>query len=98
MTTKTITINEFDLEIFKSKSLILRLIDDHINNCNIQFLQDWEKNHSISSAEKSEKVKALEAKKEEIKALFENCKAKDSLVDFNISIDLTVKNTENIAV
>lgn len=92
MTTKTININEFDLEIVKSKSMILKLIDDQINNYNLQFLREWERNHSTSSAEKKAKIKALEAKKTEIQALFDECEANNTIVDFNISIDVKMKS------
>lgn len=94
MTTKTINMTEFDLEVFKSKSMILKLIDDQINNYNLQFLREWERNHGISSEDKKAKIKALEAKKAEIKALFDNCEANNTRVDFNISIDLAVKTPE----
>lgn len=85
---------EFDLEVFKSKSMILKLIDDQINNYNIQFLREWERNHTISSADKKAKIKALEAKKAEIKALFEDCEANNTRVDFNVSIEMAVKTPE----
>ncbi len=91
MTTKTINIIEFDLEVFKSKNMILKLIDDQINNYNLQFLRDWERNHSTSSEVKNAKIKALEAKKTEIQALFDECEANNTLVDFNISIDVKLK-------
>lgn len=92
MTTKTININEFDLDVFKSKSMILKLIDDQINNYNLQFLREWERNHSTSSEEKKTKIKALEAKKTEIQALFDECEANNTIVDFNISIDVKMKS------
>lgn len=92
MTTKTISINEFDLEVFKSKNMILKLIDDQINNYNLQFLREWERNHSISSEGKNAKVKALEAKKAEIQALFDECESNNTIVDFNISIDVKMKS------
>jgi len=94
MTTKSISINEFDLQVFKSKSMILKLIDEQINNYNLQFLTEWEKNHSVSPKDKTAKINVLEAKKAEIQALFDECETNNTLVDFNITIDVKLKTPE----
>lgn len=95
MITKTINISESDLESFNSKSMVLKLIDDQINNYNLQYLKEWEKNHATPSTEVKAKISALKAKKIEINALFDDCAANNTVVDFNISINMRVKPQVN---
>jgi hypothetical protein len=93
METKKISIEESNLGLFESKSMILKLIDDQINNYKIKFLADWERDHTTSAQSNELKIQALESKKKEIQEILSNFKSSSALVDFNISIDMTVRST-----
>lgn len=91
MKTKRLSITEKDFDLNASKNMIIKAIDTQINNYKLQFLTDWEKDHSISFHEKDEKIKALEEEKKEIIELCRAINSDEPKVDLNISIDLTIK-------
>lgn len=98
MKRKTINIEEFDHNVSDSRSMIFKVIDTQINNYKLQFLTQWERDHTISLAEKDEKIKELQVQKDHMIALFRECEMGNTLIDFKISIAVTVKNKLGIAV
>lgn len=98
MKTKQVNITEENFELKDSRNMIFKVIDCQINNYKLQFLTDWEKNHSISSAIKDSKIAALEAKKRELADLYKAHEFDNSLVDLNISIDVRIKEELSIAI
>lgn len=91
MKTKMIDIEEFNFKIDNTRNVLHKVINSQINNYKLQYLTDWESDHSISSNTKDEKIKALEEKKDSLNVLLSEFDTKTYLVDFKISIDLTIK-------
>lgn len=83
------------LDLINSQETILKLIDDQINNCKIEFMMAWERDHSTSPEEKDKKIKYLEVKKEEIKAYFKRCEAEKVPVGLNFLSDLGILQSES---
>lgn len=76
------------IDLINSKSSLLNLINNQINNCNIQYMMQWERDHSTSPVEKDKKIKELEAMKEEIKAYFESVDSQELPLDLKLPIDI----------
>lgn len=96
MKTKRLSITEKDFDLNASKEMIIRAIDSQINNYKYQYLTNWEKDHTLSPVEKDEKIKALLAEREDVIELCKAFDSEDSLVDVNISIDVTIKETLSV--
>jgi len=45
---------------------LIKLIDKKINNCKLEHLSAWEKNHNIDKSETDNKISALISQKEEL--------------------------------
>jgi hypothetical protein len=97
MKEKKLNIDANGLELCDSKSMILDLIDNQIKNHNLQFLVNWERDHSISSEENEKKIKALRTLKCEVIEFFNSCNTDDLWADFQFSIDIKVKQKTNVA-
>jgi phosphoribosylamine-glycine ligase len=78
------------LDFMNSKETILKLIDDQINNCKIEYMKAWERDHSTSAEVKDKKIKDLNEKKEEIKAYFKRCEAEMVPVELNFLNDMGI--------
>jgi hypothetical protein len=91
MQTKKVNIEELGFELSDSRSLIFKLIDEKINACKLQYLSQWVKDHTVTTEERDEKIKALQGKKEDLTALFKECDLRESRVDFNVVLDLKLE-------
>lgn len=98
MKAKKLNIVEKNIDRRASRVMITKVLDTQINNYKNQFMTAWERDHSASPFEKDEKVKALEAEREAILGFYKALDADESLVDINISINLTIKEPVSIAV
>lgn len=98
MKSKKIKIEERNYQVSDSRSMIFKVIDNQINNYKLQYITMSERDHSIPSKVKDKKIKQLEAKKADLQKLFTKLNDEDYLVDFNISIDVKLKNKEKVAV
>jgi len=97
MESKKIKIEEFNCKVNYSRNMIFRLLDSQINNYKLQFLANWEGDHSTSPCLKDSKIKELEAMKNEINNLFKECGDKASLVNLSISLDIKIKQEADFA-
>ena len=91
MNTNRIIIEEEGLLQQTSKALLLEVIDNQIKKLKLDFLSQWERDHSHSDKDCNAQIKTLEAKKEEINQLFENVDSATEKVDLVFSIS---KQTE----
>lgn len=55
----------------EARDVLLCLIDGYINFYNLQYLSDWERNHSLSTEYRDKKISALKNRKRELKQLIE---------------------------
>lgn len=94
MKNKKVCIIEEGIDCGTSRNMILNVLDSQINNYKLQYLMDWEGNHSISPLKKNKKIEALRAEKDEILGIYRALDTNSSLIDVNISIDLTIKELE----
>lgn len=63
-------IEESGLKTYESKDMIIRIIDNQINNYKLEYLSQWEKDHSTTAELKNKKIEELELKKKEIEFFF----------------------------
>ncbi|NVK66720.1 MAG: hypothetical protein HWE22_19160 [Flavobacteriales bacterium] len=89
MNANTFNIEEFGLKKTESKELILNLLSQQIAHYKKQNLIAWEKNHSLSDEEMKERIAALQEKKNEIEAFFNDCPSCE--MDLAISFEVKVK-------
>lgn len=83
-------IEEFGLKKNESHEMILHLLSQQIAHYKKQHLTAWERNHSLSDESTQQKIAALQAKKAEIDAFFNECSPSHEM-DIQISIDVKVK-------
>lgn len=91
--TKTVHVEEFGLDVKGGRDMILRIIDNQINNYKIQFLTNWEGNHNLSPTDKNRKIEKLTQMREDVKAFFHESDFKDDEIDF--SFNLEIKRAKN---
>ncbi|MEZ4936171.1 MAG: hypothetical protein R2799_01105 [Crocinitomicaceae bacterium] len=95
METRKVVIDKLDLSNPTSRKLILNMIDDQIKDYKLQYLINWEKDHSLSSSETKNKIKALETKKEELKQLFSEKLPENTLGEISFTINLRPNKSFN---
>lgn len=93
MNTKTVHLEEFGLDVKGGRDMILRVIDNQINNYKIQFLTNWEGNHYLSPADKDRKIEKLMQMREDLKTFFNTSDFKGDEIDF--SFNLEIKRRKN---
>lgn len=70
MKSNNFIIEESGLKPHESKDMIIKMIDNQINNYKLEYLSQWEKDHSTTDELKNKKIEELKAKKKEIEAFF----------------------------
>ncbi|MCB0494955.1 MAG: hypothetical protein KDC79_02370 [Cyclobacteriaceae bacterium] len=90
-----ITFEDYELSQQESKELLVTIIDSRINQHKIEYLSNWEKDHTISSEPTDERMDALESVKNELtKAIEEN---DSDEFDFTISVMVKPKRKKEMA-
>ena len=92
----SIQIQEKDLTISKARDLVIRLIDNQIQNYRLQNISDWERGHVRTLNEENDIVSLLAQKKAELLKKLENNQDENALVDINFKLDLNVKQLNSI--
>lgn len=90
MKTKKVAINEQGLTIDEGKSMILKMIDNQINDCKLQFITNWEKNHQLSEEKKNKRINQLTKIKKELKDFMSQIE-NNTDAKFSFSLNLEVK-------
>jgi hypothetical protein len=91
MKTNKLTIEECGLQLNESRDLIFKMLNNQIEMCKLNYISEWEKDHSISADIKNQKIEALRAKKEEVAAFFNECAGGNPKMDLHISFEFKVK-------
>lgn len=86
-----IEIKESGLPVSKAKELIIRLIDNQIQNYRLQRMSDWEAGEVDSLEEDHENIRVLVEKKEQILRAFEGEDLDDTLIDVDFSLNLNIQ-------
>jgi hypothetical protein len=89
-----LSIGEFGLKRQESKKLIIGMLNNQINNCKLEYISEWERNHLTTPQSKDKKIEILEAKKKDLEIFFNDYKSTNSLLKFDISIE--IKEVKNI--
>lgn len=89
--TRSVNVNEFGLDIKSGSDMILRIIDNQINNYKIQFLTNWEGNHNLSPVDKNNKIQKLIQMKDELHAFLSGFDLSNDEIDFSLILDVKVK-------
>lgn len=79
-------IEKFSLNITESKHIVLKLIENQINECKLKHLSNWIRDHTISNKETDKKVNDLRLQKEALISFFNEKKSCEILVELNFSI------------
>ncbi len=88
MKTSKLNIEDLGFQRHESKDLLLKLIDEKIENCKHAYISQWERDHSTTPALTEQKIAALQAKKAEIEAFFATSLSEKTEVDVQFSIEL----------
>jgi hypothetical protein len=86
-----IEIKESGLPVSKAKELIIRLIDNQIQNYRLQRMSEWEAGEVDSLEEDHENIRVLVEKKEQILRAFEGEDLDDTLIDVDFSLNLNIQ-------
>ena len=86
-----IEIKESGLPISKAKELIIRLIDNQIQNYRLQHMSAWEAGEVDSLKDEHENIQLLVEKKEQILRAFEGEDHDDTLIDVDFSLNLNIQ-------
>lgn len=92
MIKKTISIEGTGYNISDGKSMIRKLIDSQINNCKIQNLTDWVRDHNTNPLEKDEKIAKLEKAKNELLEFFTANGSIDKTAEITIHLEVALKD------
>jgi hypothetical protein len=95
METTKFTFNELGLKNKSAKELIIKAINNQINNYKIEYLSQWEREHSTTAESKDKKIEALENKKREVIKYFNEYDSTNS--HLNLSLSIEVKEMITIA-
>lgn len=83
-------IEEIGLKKHESRDMLIKLINDQIKSCKVDYLAQWEKDHSITPDACNKKIEALKAKRREIEGFFEESKFESPIIDLSVSVELKV--------
>jgi len=90
MKSDKVIIEETGLKNYSAKSLMTKLIDSQINICRMDYMAQFEKDHSITPDLKNKKIEELKMKKMAIEAYFNEWSTISSDMSVDISIELRV--------
>jgi len=93
MDTTKFIIKESGLKEEVSKKFIIKMINHQINNCKLDYVTEWERDHSITTESKDEKIEILENKKKKFEAFFDNCQSLNPATNFNIAIEINMDHS-----
>lgn len=85
---------ESGLDVQDGKNMIFNIIDTQINNCKLQFLSKWEKNHKFSAKELDKEIERLNQAKNNLKKLFSQLSSENQRM-FSISLNVCIKKNES---
>jgi hypothetical protein len=88
METTKFIINELGLQKQAAKELILKTINNQINHCKLEYLSQWERDHSTTAESKEKKIEILENKKRELDEYFNEYHSTNSHINLNISFEI----------
>lgn len=88
MNAHSITLNSFQASNEEALLKVYNMISYQINQCKLQFITDWEKDHSTSRENTDAQIAELEQKKKEIKHLLSELKdqGRNAEVSFEIKL------------
>ena len=95
---KSILLNEKGLNLRDGSTMILKIIDNQINNYKLQFQTEWEKNHDTKPNEKNQKIAQLEALKQEVINAVKNAEPEDGAISFSLSLNIDVEAKQEVSV
>jgi hypothetical protein len=90
MKSDKVIIEETGLKNYTAKVLMTKLIDIQINICRMDYMAQFEKDHSITPDFKNRKIQELKMKKMAIDAYFNELNIHNSDMSIDISIELKV--------
>lgn len=73
--------NDGDFTSSEMNELMIKMIDDRINHQKIQYLRNWERNHSTSRVPYIKKIAELKQKKNELTNIIAQAKEKHKKVN-----------------
>lgn len=98
MIKKKITLQEGGLEIRDGKSMILKIINNHIKEHKIKLFSHWEtEDHSVLSAQNHEMEK-LENIKDEIQELLSKINQSDGDLNFKVNLEVEISDASSDSV
>lgn len=92
----SIQIQEKNLTLEKAKDLVIRLIDNQIQNYHLQNMSDWERGQKTAMREEGDMIAILSRKKQEIIRTLESGHEENARVDIDFKLDLNVKELSSI--
>lgn len=87
MKSQTVNNQTFNLNLNKSKEILLELLQNQINDCKLQSLTEFVQDNTTSNEDTNKKIHELQAKRNELNALFEDKNSKEYTVELNFSIN-----------
>lgn len=88
MGTTSLIINELGLKNKEARELIINTINSQIVNYNLEYLSQWEGDHSTSAESKDKKIEILENKKREVNEYFNKYLSSNSHLNLKLSIEV----------
>ena len=80
-------INELGLNKQSSKQSIIKMINDQINHCKLEYFSKWLGDHTFPSEAKDKEIAILENKKRELEVFFNKNQVLDPTLNFNLSVE-----------
>ena len=90
MQSNKFTIEECGIQNHESKEMIIKMINNQINTYKLEYLSQWERDHSITPDSINKKIEALRAKKKEIEGFFSETNHVNPTIDLSVSFELKV--------
>jgi len=94
MNLNEVIIEESGIEKNQSKEIILSLINNQIKKQKFQYRSEWERDHTVSTEKRDQKLKALYEKKAQVEKFFEDLLTSNNSVDITLSIHTNVDESK----
>jgi hypothetical protein len=88
MGTTSLIINKLGLKNKEARELIINTINSQIVNYNLEYLSQWEGDHSTTAASKDKKIEIIANKKIEVIEYFNKYHSSNSQLNINLSIEV----------